>query len=102
MSKIKEYYHEEIIAMTKQNQSKQKDDDYQYQQYIESLSQNTEGKYLIVKDNDNYNIISQKEFQQFPYLEISATANTTKDLFAYASLKKILIANTSSYTTKTS
>ena len=41
MGKIKEYYHEEIIAMTKQNQSKQKDDDYQYQQYIESLSQNT-------------------------------------------------------------
>lgn len=102
MSRTKEYYHEEIIAMTKQDQSKQKDDEYQYQQYIESLSKNIEGKYLIVKNGDNYNIIKRNTFLQFPYLEVLAMANTTKDLFAYASLKRILIANASAYASKVS
>ena len=46
MGRIKEYYHDEIIAMHTQEQSRLKDDDYQYQKYIESLSTDKRKEFL--------------------------------------------------------
>lgn len=102
MGRIKEYYHDEIIAMQEQEQSKQKDDDYQYREYIKSLSTNKKGNFSIIKRDGFYFITDNKAkvFNKNAKRTIIATANSPKDLFAYASLKRILIYNTPKYSTK--
>ena len=73
---------------------------YQYRQYIESLSKNKEGKFFLVELDDTCFIIPVTDVAAKNYLIIAA-ADNTKDLFAYASLKKILIYNANTYSAKT-
>lgn len=103
MSRTKEYYHEEICAMNK-NQPLPGDEDLQYKQYIESLSDNKEGKYVLIKGTINYFIINNTtgHLEDYKGYDIIAAADNPGELFAYASLKKILIINASSYVTKIS